>query len=407
MALCVLSLVATSAFAGVSVSSPSNGATVASPVQFSATGTSGATVTAMQIYVDNALAYTGNSGSLNTSLAMSQGWHYVVIKEWDSTGASSLAPMNINVSGASYGVSISSPSNGAASGSPVHVVASGSAPGGVAAMQIYADGALVYAVQSASLDTSLPLANGWHNLAVKVWGANNWSTYSTVSVNVSGTSASSPTPAPSGATAIYNIQTQPSWGSCNTCAGGAAVPYSMTQNVASPSLSGHATDFWLGGSTPYSNALWWKELTPAGAANLQYDADFFLVNPDAAQSLEFDVNQVINGNRFIFGTECDIRYTGTFRVWDTANAHWVSTGIPCPKPAANTWHHITWQFLRNSAGQAQFVSVTLDGVKHAVDMSFWPRANSGSELNVAFQMDGNFAQWNYSTWIDNLTLTYW
>ena len=406
-ALCFFFLAALPAAANVYVSSPANGATVSSPVQFVATGTSGATVTAMQVYIDNALAYTTSGANLSTSLSMSQGWHYVVVKSWDSSGATSLAPLNVNVSGTSYGVNITSPSNGASSGSPVHVTATGAAPGGVQAMQIYADGTLVYAVASSNLDTYVPLSNGWHNLAVKVWGPNGWSTYSTASVNVSGTSTASPSSAPPGATAIYNIQTQPNWSSCNTCAGGAAVPYSMTQNVGSPSLSGHSTNFWLGGSTPYSNALWWKELTPASASNFQYDADFFLVNSGAPQSLEFDVNQVINGNRFIFGTECDIRNTGTFRVWDTANAYWVSTGIPCPTPSANTWHHISWQFQRTSAGQAQFVSVTLDGVKHAVNMSFWPRPNSGSELNVAFQMDGNFAQWNYSTWIDNLTLTYW
>ena len=408
MALCVVSLAASSAFAGVSVSSPSNGATVASPVQFVASGASGATVTAMQIYVDNALAYTVQSASLNTSLAMSQGWHYVVVKQWDSTGATSSYPMNIDVADTSSGVSISSPSNGLSSGSPVHVAASGSAPGGAVAMQIYADGSLVYAVQAASLDTYVPLSAGWHNLAVKVWGPNNWSTYSTVSVNVQSTSIVTPPEPSSAATAIYNIQSQPNWSSCNTCAGGvAAVPYSMTQNVSSPSLSGHATQFWLGGSTPYSNVLWWKQLTPVTASNFQYDADFYLTDSGAPQSLEFDVNQVINGNRFIFGTECDIRYTGTFRVCDTANGHWASTGIPCPTLAANTWHHITWQFQRTAAGQAEFVSVTLDGVKHAVNMSFWPKPNSGTELNVAFQMDGNFAQTNYSTWVDNLTLTYW
>lgn len=407
MALCILSLAAAPAMAGVSVASPSNGATVSSPVQFSATGSSGATVTAMQIYVDNALAYTVNAPSISTELAMSQGWHYVVVKQWDSTGASSMVPMNINVSGASYGVNITSPTNGSTAGSPVHVTASGSAPGAATAMQIYADGALVYAVQSASLDTYVPLAAGWHNLAVKVWGPNNWSTYSTTAVNVQSSSTVTPPAPTSAATAIYNIQSQPNWSSCNTCAGGAAVPYSMTENVASPSLSGHSTVFWLGGTTPYSNALWWKELPAVTAANFQYDADFFLDNPGAAQGLEFDVNQVINGNRFIFGTECDIRYTGTFRVWDTASGNWVSTGVPCPTPAANTWHHITWQFQRTSAGQAQFVAVTLDGVKHAVNMSFWPKPNSGTELSVAFQLDGNFAQWNYSTWVDNLTLTYW
>jgi hypothetical protein len=413
--LCFL-LAVLPAAADVSVSAPANGATVASPVQFVATGWSDAPVTAMQVYVDNALAYTGDGADLNASLSIPQGWHYVVVKSWDSTGATSMAPLNINVSGAAPapaapstgGVNITSPSNGAATPSPVHVTANGTAPGGALAMQIYADGTLVYAVNSASLDTYVPLSAGWHNLAVKVWGPNNWSTYSTVSVDAQNVTASSPPPAPTTTgTAIYNIQTQPNWDSCNTCAGGAAVPYSMAENVASPSLSGHAAQFWLGGSAPYSSALWWKQLTPVSLGNFKYEADFYVNNPAAVQGLEFDVNQVIGGYRYIFGTECDVRNTGTFRVWDTLNGGWVSTGIHCPAPTANTWHHIAWEFQRTSAGQALFVAVTLDGIRHDVNMSYWAKPNSGSELNVAFQMDGNYIQQNYSTWVDNVTLTYW
>jgi hypothetical protein len=116
---------------------------------------------------------------------------------------------------------------------------------------------------------------------------------------------------------------------------------------------------------------------------------------------------VIGGYRYIFGTECDARNTGTFRVWDTANGTWVSTGIRCPAPAANAWHHISWEFQRTAAGQALFVAVTLDGVHTPVNRAFGVIPNGGSELNVAFQMDGNYAQENYSTWVDNVTLAYW
>jgi hypothetical protein len=409
MGLCVLALAVVPAAADVFVSSPANGATVSSPVHFVASGTSSAVVTAVQIYADNALAYTADGAALDTSLPLSEGWHYIVVKAWDSTGAASVSPMNINVAGAaSSGVTISAPANGAASGSPVHVVASGSAPGGAVGMQIYADGTLVYGNASSTVDTYVPLGGGWHNLAVKVWGPNGWNSYSSVNVDVQNTSSGTPATAPTTApTAVYNIQQQPDWSSCSTCAGGAAVPYSMTEGVANPSLSGSAAQFWLGGSTPYSSALWWKQLTPVSAANFKYDLDFYVQNPAAAQALEFDVNQVIGGNRYIFGTECDVRYTGTIRVWDTANGGWVSTGIHCPAPAANAWNHITWEFQRTASGQTLFVAVTLNGVRSPVNMSFWGKPNSGSELNVAFQMDGNYIQENYSVWVDNVTLTYW
>lgn len=407
MGLCVLAIAVVPATAEVYVSSPANGATVPSPVHFVASGTSNAIVTAVQIYADSALVYTADGAALDTSLALSQGWHYIVVKAWDSTGANWVSPMNIDVAGTTTGVTISAPGNGSASGSPVHVVASGSAPGGAVGMQIYADGALVYGNASSTVDTYVSLAVGWHNLAVKVWGNNGWNTYSSVNVDVQNSSVDTPTATPSAATAVYNIQQQPNWSSCSACAGGATVPYSMTEGVANPSLSGSAAQFWLGGSTPYSSALWWKELTPVTAANFKYDADFYVQNPGAVQGLEFDVNQVIGGYRYIFGTECDVRYTGTFRVWDTANGGWVTTGVPCAAPAANAWNHITWEFQRTSSGQALFVAVTLNGVRSPVNLSFWPKPNSGSELNVAFQMDGNYIQENYSAWVDNVTLTYW
>src|ERR1051326_1018422 len=173
MGLCALVFAVVPAAADVYVSSPANGATVSSPVHFVASGASSAVVTAVQIYADNALVYTAAGAALDTSLPLSQGWHYIVVKAWDSTGASWVSPMNIDVAGtAASGVTISAPANGTASGSPVHVVASGSAPGGAVGMQIYADGTLVYGNASSTVDTYVPLGGGWHNLAVKVWGPN-------------------------------------------------------------------------------------------------------------------------------------------------------------------------------------------------------------------------------------------
>jgi hypothetical protein len=416
MSLCVLASAVVPAAAEVYVSSPGNGAAVSSPVHFVASGASSAPVTAVQVYVDNALAYTAGGAALDASLPINEGWHYVVVKAWDSTGATSTSAMNIDVvgtaapsaPGGASGVTISAPADGAASGSPVHVVASGAAAGGVVGMQVYADGALVYGNTSSTVDTYVALGGGWHNLAVKVWGPNSWSTYSSVNVDVQNASADTPPPTPTNsASAVYNIQQQPNWDSCDICAGGAAVPYSMTEGVSNPSISGKSAQFWLGGSTPYSSALWWKQLTPVTATNFKYDADFYVQNTGAVQGLEFDVNQVIGGYRYIFGTECDVRNTGTFRIWDTANTRWVSTGIPCPAPAANVWHHISWEFQRTAAGQTLFVAVTLDGVRTPVNRAFWVIPNGGSELNVAFQMDGNYAQENYSTWVDNVTLAYW
>src|SRR5579871_3643760 len=148
---------ATAGMAAVSVSSPTNGSTVGSSVHFVASASSTHTVTAMAIYVDNALAYKASGSSLNTYVTMSSGAHSVVVQSWDSAGlvqksaetitVSASAPPPASSSGSGV-VSVSSPASGATVGSPVHFVASSSAPDPISAMTIYVDNASVYTTKS-------------------------------------------------------------------------------------------------------------------------------------------------------------------------------------------------------------------------------------------------------------------
>src|SRR5689334_10409473 len=145
-----------------------------------------------------------------------------------------------------------------------------------------------------------------------------------------------------------SIQTMPGWQNCTVCAGiganGPSASYSMTQNQKSPSLSGHSAKFSISGKTPYSDALWWKQLGANNSAtHLKYDVDFYLTTPQYAQNLEFDNNQAIGKTKFIFGTQCNIRNRGDWDVWDTKGSAWRPTGIPCHAPSAFKWHHLTWQ----------------------------------------------------------------
>ncbi|HWX54583.1 MAG TPA: hypothetical protein VN176_08310 [Verrucomicrobiae bacterium] len=66
-------------------------------------------------------------------------------------------------------VVVSAPASVAASGPLVHVVASGFSRDLVVAMQIYVDGALVYDTSQASLDTTVKMSPGRHEVAVKGW----------------------------------------------------------------------------------------------------------------------------------------------------------------------------------------------------------------------------------------------
>jgi hypothetical protein len=99
--VCLFATLATSAFAGVTVTSPSNGAQVQSPVHFVATAQSpdcSKGIAAMGIYTaPYQLAYTVNGSKLDTYLTLSAGTYNTVVQEWDNCGWSASTPVTITV----------------------------------------------------------------------------------------------------------------------------------------------------------------------------------------------------------------------------------------------------------------------------------------------------------------------
>src|SRR5882724_3457259 len=317
------------------------------------------------------------------------------------------------------GVTVSSPTAGSTSGSPVHFVASATSANPTTAMRIYVDNFSVYLISASKLDTSVTMSAGTHSVVVQAWDSTGAFFKTSLSLSVSGT-APTPTPTPTptgglpappaGAVVKGNIDQMPGWDSCTVCAGanaaGPVATYSMVENQASPSLDGLAAKFSISGTTPYSDALWWKQLGVAdGATHLKYDVAFYITNPGVSQALEFDNNQSNGVHKFIYGTQCNIK-GNHWDVWGNAAGNWISTGIACSAPTAFAWHHLTWEFQR-TATNVIFVGFTYDGVTHYVNRSYPARGSSVHEMNVAFQMDGDFAMHAYSTWLDKVTLTYW
>jgi phosphatidylinositol-3-phosphatase len=97
---CCILFSAASAFATVSVTSPTSGGTVASPVHFVATSTStcAAGVSAMGIYTaPYVLAYKVSGANLNTDLSLAAGSYNTVVQEWDKCGGSTKTAVNITV----------------------------------------------------------------------------------------------------------------------------------------------------------------------------------------------------------------------------------------------------------------------------------------------------------------------
>lgn len=423
---------ALSAFAGVSVSSPSSGSTVGSPVHFVASASSSAnSIASMIIYVDGNKMYTKYASSLDTYISLGNGSHYVVTKAWDNSGNVFQDTRTIYVSGSSSsssgsGVTISSPSSGSSVTSPVHFVASATPSGSypIASMKMYVDGNDGYLAYSNKIDTYVSMGSGSHYIVIKAWDNSGKVYQATENISVGSSSSSSSSGSSSSSstgTTIYSIQAMSGWQDCATCAstpsgtGGATASYSITQNESSPSLDGKTTQYWIGGSNPYADVLFYKGLTSTmgttavqNAHHFIYDAYFYIKYPQYAQSLEFDINQYVNGKSLVFGTQCNLLNGHQWDYWDNVHNAWVHSGIYCGTPSAYTWHHVIVEVERDtSTNWLHYISVTLDGNKQYIDKWEAPGSSSWTAMTVNFQMDGDYAMHDYSVWLDKLNFIYW
>ena len=92
----------------VAICSPASGATVGSPVQFTAAALDNEhPITGMVLYVDSQIKGRSNNASLSASVALSSGSHPVVVRAWDSTGFFFSSQENITVTALAVTISAS------------------------------------------------------------------------------------------------------------------------------------------------------------------------------------------------------------------------------------------------------------------------------------------------------------
>jgi len=223
--------------------------------------------------------------------------------------------------------------------------------------------------------------------------------------------SSLPSPPP-GAVVFNNIDERGNWSYCHNrgCAGGSGSgSYWMAQHQNPPSRDGSSTEFFNSGV--WANALWWQKVGPRDSArNFLWDF-YFRVDGNsshAAQALEFDLFQFVNGYNYMIGTECDYG-SGKWDTWDEHAGHWVHSSIACPRFSPNTWHHIQWYMTTNtSAHTYTFVTVVVDGHSYPVHITHSAKNLGWSHnLGVQFQMDVNSSGEGYHEWTDNVKLTVW
>ena len=276
-----------------------------------------------------------------------------------------------------------------------------------------------YVTGGSSLNKSLSLSAGTYNTVVEEWDNCGGATVTPVKITVNGGSGKtfSSIQASKGWTGYGELA--PKYDICSSC--GSGVTWSMKQGVSSPSLSGKAAQFSMGGKTPYSDVLWNNHLIGDGSSqglpdtnhtlvktlhNFTYDVYFYGTNLNLAENLEFDIAQFFDNLGLTFGTQCQIVNGQQWAVWDNVNGKWVPTGIPCT-PVEKSWNHLTIQFERTSSNDLKYVSITLNGVTHTLNDTYGPISAPGwNGLVVNFQLDGNYKQAPYSVYLDNLSVTY-
>lgn len=412
-----------SSSSGVTVTSPAVNASVGSPVNYVATATaSGCSlgVASMGVYVDNELMYVVNGKSLNTNVTISEGSHSTVVEEWDLCGGASYTTVPITVTSKS-GVSVTSPANNASVSNPVNykATATSTCTKGVASMGVYVNNVLMYVANGASLNTNLTLASGTNNTVVQEWDYCGGSVYQNVTVNVTATGTSFKNLQASKGWVGYG-ELPPKYDICTNC--GPGITWSSKQGINSPSLSGNATKFTIGGTTDYADVLWTNPLIGDFSSqglpdkdhkiiptlhNFTYDIYFYGSSLGLSEVLEFDINQYLDGKGYTWGHQCRIAGGNEFDVWDNVKGKWVATGVSC-KPIDNSWNHLTLQVQRTSDNQLLYHSITLNGVTTTIDRTYAPfSVGNWYGVTANFQLDGNYKQSPYSVYADQFTFTYW
>ena len=144
-----------------------------------------------------------NGGSASHTFS-NVGTYLITATVSDSAGASSVAVQQISAKPSSSGVTISSPGNDAIVNWPTPIVASANSETAVSAMQVLIDGSVAYAAHGDTINTTLKVFTGAHQISVQSLDASGNPT-GTASLTVDGEPSDIPPTAHITVTAMPNI----------------------------------------------------------------------------------------------------------------------------------------------------------------------------------------------------------
>lgn len=315
-----------------------------------------------------------------------------------------------------FPLTVSTPTNSATVTSPINVVASAKPKNPIFFMRVYVDQLAVYFTFNSSLNTQIFTAPGQH--IITVMAEDNQGYISAIPLKVTVSSQSTQN-------VISSIQNLPGWQSCGAlfpagsgragqlCAAGGGTPNStMTQGITSPSLDGKSAEFSISPQPPdcpgYCNMLYFNAVAAGNnVSHFIYDVYFYIDDPSAPQALEFDVNQTYDGQRWTWGSECNLKVDGHWDIWDDGKQLWEETNVPCLDTdfQANTWNHISWD-IQQAGSNVQYNTLTVNGTVYQVNTTYPNQQNwTLEEIDTAFQMDLDEVGAPFHVWLDQVTLT--
>ena len=331
------------AFAGVSVSAPTNNSNVASSVQYVATGSTSCSqgISAMGIYsAPGKLAYKVSGAKINTVLNFSPGTYNTVVQQWDHCGWSATKTVTINVGGSGSGGSGKTFTN-------LHQ------KGG---WQGYALLPTSYAICS-SCKSSGPQLTWWRGTGIN-------------------------SPSVSGNSTQHHIGGQTQY--------------------ADALWNNHLIGDFSSQGLPDNS----KTLIPS-LHNFTYDLYFYAKNIGLSQALEFDINQFFNGMGFIWGHECRIAGGHEWDIWDNVNKHWIKTGISCnPINNAWNHLVLQVQRTSNNQLIFKSITLNgkTSALNHTEGHG---NGHNWYGVTINYQQDGNKSQAPYDIWLDKVNFSYW
>jgi hypothetical protein len=152
----------------VTITNPSHGASLPSPVEIRGVATDPVPVSAVQIYIDDRLRYETSGFGVDFPLNLTGGNHKITVRAWNAKGETYKSDVSIAV--LPITIAIYSPQAGNVH-SPVEVSAVAESDR-VIAMQLYVDSRLQYQCSGAALQTTVNLSPGAHQLVIQAWDEN-------------------------------------------------------------------------------------------------------------------------------------------------------------------------------------------------------------------------------------------